>query len=244
MLMIDNLYSVDIAQVDIAGQVGFASLIALQAGINDLLQINFLGDAVAFKSLSPMGFILQIEDFLELGGRILPDLPAPAQPTKMAADTPEWGLIVPEKEQPFPLGETIIIGRANECDLQLQDGKVSRQHARIEHRADGYWISDLGSGNGVFLNRAGLTEPVRLNLRDEIQIGDTTLKVVANLSAPRQAPTVINRKPPVIRTSEQQPVQSQPAEGNAQPVSYCQRCGNPLSPTGRFCTKCGTPVQP
>jgi len=236
MILIDNLYSLDVARVNASGQVGFASIAALQAGINDLLQIDFLRDEVAFKSLSPIGFILQIEHILEKGGQVLPD-PSAAQ---ASADLPAgenissdvWGLVVPGLESPFPLAESITIGRAKDCDLQLDDNRASRQHARLERHPQGYWISDLGSSNGVFLNGNRITEPIRLTLHDEIQIGDTTLKVVVNMPSTLQDATVINLKSPVIPTPDQ-PI-----------VRKCPKCGNILSETARFCAKCGAIVQP
>jgi hypothetical protein len=236
MILIDNLYFVDIARVEADGQVGFASSTALQAGINDLLQIDFLEDEVAFKSLSPIGFILQIEQILEQGGQVLP-VPSAAQasvdiPAGESISSDVWGLAVPGLESPFPLAESITIGRAKDCDLPLDDNRASRQHARLERRPDGYWISDLGSSNGVFLNGNRITEPIRLTLQDEIQIGDTTLKAVAIMSSPPQDATVINLKSPVIRTPDQ-PI-----------VRKCPQCGNILSETARLCAKCGAIVQP
>jgi hypothetical protein len=243
MIFIDNLYSVDIARVDATGQVGFASLTTIQAGINDLLQISFLGDEVAFKSLSPLGFIFQIEDFLEQGGQVLPDQPAPAEKVEhhpeflTAADV--WALAIPGKEAPFPLADTNSIGRADTCDLTLNDGKASRQHARIEHRPDGYWITDLGSSNGVFVNEERISAPIQLVPGDQIQIGDTTLEV---LGPSAKDATIIDLKAPEIQVSVRQPEQSMPGAQQVLPANTCEQCGQPLSPVAQFCAKCGTPV--
>ena len=247
MVMIDNLYSVDIVRGETAGQVRFASMAALQAGINDLLQINFLGDEVAFKSLSPIGFILQIEDFLEQGGQLLPDLPAPAapvdQPAKMVVANAVWGLVVPGKEAPFQLAETTSIGRADNCNLQLNDSEASRQHARIERRQDGFWIMDLNSSNGVFVNGNHIAEAVRLSPGDKICIGDTTLQVVTETSSVTEDANVLNLHATAIQSPVRPQVQSQFIEGQAPSTNACHRCGGPLSPTARFCAKCGTPVE-
>ena len=48
--------------------------------------------------------------------------------------------------------ETIRLGRDFECDLSLNDGNVSRQHAEIRRTAHGHLLSDLGSTNGTFVN--------------------------------------------------------------------------------------------
>lgn len=46
--------------------------------------------------------------------------------------------------------ETVLIGRAADCQIQTQDGLVSRRHARVSY--DGaYWVEDNGSANGVYV---------------------------------------------------------------------------------------------
>jgi len=46
----------------------------------------------------------------------------------------------------------LIIGRADTCDIRVDDHSVSRQHARIQPGADGYYAVDLQSTNGTFVN--------------------------------------------------------------------------------------------
>jgi pSer/pThr/pTyr-binding forkhead associated (FHA) protein len=87
-------------------------------------------------------------------------------------------LVVPGRDAVVPLGEGLLIGRAAGCDLRLDDGKVSRQHARVERRGQGVWIADLGSSNGVFVNGRRVGQPLRLAPGDRILIGDTSLEVV------------------------------------------------------------------
>lgn len=73
----------------------------------------------------------------------------------------------------WPLDRTrpISIGRGEECDIYLPDRQVSRLHARIEWRGDGYYLVDLGSKNGTHLNGQEVTvEPAELHDGDEIQV--------------------------------------------------------------------------
>jgi two-component system cell cycle response regulator len=46
----------------------------------------------------------------------------------------------------------VVIGRGNDCDVQINDHSVSRRHARIQPSADGYYAADLQSTNGTFVN--------------------------------------------------------------------------------------------
>src|SRR5689334_22303761 len=55
-------------------------------------------------------------------------------------------------DKTLPIGsEPILIGRATDCQIQSNDARVSRKHARIFLDSQGYWIEDLGSSNGVFI---------------------------------------------------------------------------------------------
>ncbi len=64
----------------------------------------------------------------------------------------------------------ILIGRDPECDIVLNSPEISRIHAHVRQIGEAYWIEDLDSANGVFVNK----EPgVRIELHDGdlIQIG-------------------------------------------------------------------------
>ncbi len=62
------------------------------------------------------------------------------------------------------------IGRSPEADLFLDDVTVSREHAVIERTADGFYLRDLGSLNGTYVNRSRVTRQ-RLADGDEVQVG-------------------------------------------------------------------------
>lgn len=65
------------------------------------------------------------------------------------------------------------LGRSVRNELWTDDPFTSRLHAEIRQRGDGYWLTDLGSANGTFLNGARLTAPVMLRERDVIRVGET-----------------------------------------------------------------------
>jgi hypothetical protein len=71
----------------------------------------------------------------------------------------------------FPLdGERMAIGRRPESDVFLDDVTVSRDHALLVHRTDGWHLDDLGSLNGTYVNRERI-ESRRLADGDELQVG-------------------------------------------------------------------------
>lgn len=77
----------------------------------------------------------------------------------------------------WPLERGCTIGRASTNDIVLSDERVSRKHA-IVHRQDRneYWLVDLGSGNGTFVNGLRVALPTQLKDGDSIAIGATQLK--------------------------------------------------------------------
>jgi adenylate cyclase len=68
------------------------------------------------------------------------------------------------------------MGRASLNTLVIDSPKVSRLHSIIHLEDNGaFWLIDLGSSNGTFLNKRRIHEPVRLHDQDEINIGGESL---------------------------------------------------------------------
>ena len=61
-------------------------------------------------------------------------------------------------------------GRSPDSDVFLDDVTVSRKHAEIRRTPDGFFIHDLGSLNGTYVNRERV-DVTKLASRDEVQIG-------------------------------------------------------------------------
>ncbi len=75
--------------------------------------------------------------------------------------------------QLIPLEGTIfVLGRHPECDIVLESGAVSRQHAKIVQYEGRFFLEDLHSRNGTFLNGKLITQPASLKENDEIGICD------------------------------------------------------------------------
>ncbi len=81
----------------------------------------------------------------------------------------------------YPLGASrVTIGRSRESDIFLPDQWLSRHHAAIEERTDGYWVSDLKSKNGTLLNGEPVRDWHRLRPGDVITLGEHTLTFCAD----------------------------------------------------------------
>ena len=71
------------------------------------------------------------------------------------------------------------IGRGPESTIQLADLSVSRKHARIAYKQGVYWLSDLGSMGGTWVDGTKLAAPRRVATGQTIDIGVCRLRVVA-----------------------------------------------------------------
>ncbi len=80
---------------------------------------------------------------------------------------PHWGTRIP-----LPEGMTFIGRTGQFCDVVVNDLAASMKHAAIRRDADGFWISDLGSRVGTFVNGEVLNgTPRRLRNWDRIELG-------------------------------------------------------------------------
>lgn len=66
----------------------------------------------------------------------------------------------------------MILGRGKGCGMMLPGSNISRQHAIISNKDNGWWIADNNSRNGTFLNQEKLTQERQLRDGDVISIGD------------------------------------------------------------------------
>ncbi len=89
------------------------------------------------------------------------------------------------RETEFPQ-DLVTLGRSADNTIVLDHHRVSRNHARIEKVAEGYRISDLGSGNGTVVNGTKVVSCV-LFRGDEIRIGETEI-LVLGAGAPAPVP--------------------------------------------------------
>jgi hypothetical protein len=88
----------------------------------------------------------------------------------------------PAQGQIFELRGEAHLGRHRSNAIILSDGKVSRNHARLDPIHGTYILTDLGSANGTFVNGVRIKQPVRLRDSDSILVGETQLLFHTGLS--------------------------------------------------------------
>jgi len=146
----------------------------------------------------------------DAGPTFVGSLPAVDQPEPAESAEKTEILAVPEEPPPeIPLltvetpegtsdvevaSDSFQIGRSPDCNVVIPDQLVSRNHAAIEKREDGFYIVDLESGNGTFLNEERVAESLLYD-GDVIQVGDA----VITFGAPGSEPPAAGR-PPVEKT--------------------------------------------
>jgi pSer/pThr/pTyr-binding forkhead associated (FHA) protein len=101
-------------------------------------------------------------------------------------DLPEGSGVLIVKRGPnagsrFVLGpDTTHVGRHPESDIFLDDVTVSRRHAEVSQRPSGFFVRDVGSLNGTYLNRERIEE-AQIQNGDELQIGKFRLVFLAEV---------------------------------------------------------------
>jgi hypothetical protein len=114
--------------------------------------------------------------------------PMPAAPPRGRRDAPAPAqnqlprtLVVTEgslKGTTITLGQApILIGRAPECTLVLEDDFASGRHARLSLQHGTWMVEDLGSTNGTFLGRNRVQDPVPIAPGAPVRIGRTVLEL-------------------------------------------------------------------
>ncbi len=107
--------------------------------------------------------------------------PVASRSQPRATPGPPRVLVVTEgslKGTTITLGQApILIGRAPECTLVLEDDFASGRHARLSLQQGTWMVEDLGSTNGTFLGRNRVQAPVPIEPGAPVKIGRTVLEL-------------------------------------------------------------------
>jgi FHA domain len=99
--------------------------------------------------------------------------PSSSQPTPVTVMVHADGA----KPRAMYLATNTVIGRGAECELRLDDTFVSQEHARIFAKDGSWYVEDLGSTNGTFVNEQRLAAPAMLTTGDRVRVGTTVLEI-------------------------------------------------------------------
>ena len=78
---------------------------------------------------------------------------------------------------PYDLaGDEMVLGRHPDCEIQLDSNMVSRRHAHVILESGKFFVEDLGSGNGTFVNGKQIAERTELKRGDRIKLGPVLLR--------------------------------------------------------------------
>ena len=103
-------------------------------------------------------------------------------PTKGGASVPHVATLAvfpPDGGKPrtVRIDASVTIGRAPECELRIDDTYASQQHARVFGKGGSWYVEDLGSTNGTFVNEQRLAAPAMLTGGDKIRVGTTVVEL-------------------------------------------------------------------
>ena len=76
----------------------------------------------------------------------------------------------------YRLAEEVMIGRAKGSNIVIEDTYASQQHAKVFADNGHYYVEDLGSTNGTYVNGRKISYPLELRPGDRIKIGKTVFE--------------------------------------------------------------------
>ncbi len=71
----------------------------------------------------------------------------------------------------------VIIGRDPVCELHLDERTISVRHAKLAYHHSQWWVEDLHSRNGTYLNQEPVSIPVVLASGDKLRCGSVVFQI-------------------------------------------------------------------
>jgi pSer/pThr/pTyr-binding forkhead associated (FHA) protein len=107
-----------------------------------------------------------------------------------AKDLPEGMMVMlrvvegEEKGKGYPISKVpASLGRDSLCDISISDTRMSRQHAMIFFYAPNFFLKDLGSTNGTFVNDKRIKQ-AEIKNGDQVKVGGTRLEFIVSSTEP------------------------------------------------------------
>lgn len=118
--------------------------------------------------------------YMEINGPPAPRTPAaPAAAAARPGRAPDKVVLLAgggAKPRIFALGDELLIGRSDKCQVVLGDTYSSQVHARVFRRNGQFYLEDMGSTNGTYLNGRKLASPTPVNRGDRARLGRSELE--------------------------------------------------------------------
>lgn len=108
------------------------------------------------------------------------------------------------KGKRLKLKKSTVIGRLENCDIQLHDEKMSRQHARLDIIGGALKITDMGSANGCFINGSKVTS-CYARAEDHLKVGESEFRIIGPFLDSEK--TTISESP--LKQTKTHPVKSE-----------------------------------
>ncbi len=111
-----------------------------------------------------------------------PPLSESARPEVVHAAAAAEPHLVVSRSNSLPVGTTYdvaggaTIGRSRSSRIPITDQFISTSHARVFRKGHFWFVEDLGSLNGTYVNGRRISGEQQLHLRDEIRVGETVLR--------------------------------------------------------------------
>jgi len=126
--------------------------------------------------------------------------------------------------------DRMTIGRKPENDIAIEwDKAVSRRHAELELVAGSWFVSDLDSANGTFVNGSKVDRKRALHSGDELRVGDTTLRMGGIISSEPLSDTAQSTKPPELTRKQSEVLRERRLPGNMRRVQRTLLCSLPCA---------------
>ncbi|MCA9891703.1 MAG: FHA domain-containing protein [Anaerolineae bacterium] len=164
--------------------------------LHDLNSTN--GTYVNGQPIEARGWLLNQRQIIELGDSITLEY-LPSEDVSITSGTAPIGdqtlyyLVIkrppPYKPRITPLrGQALTVGRATDNDISINVLEMSRHHMRLINKEGSYIAEDLNSTNGTMLNGEKLTQQIKLENGDVLQIGESLTMVFTNDPADASKP--------------------------------------------------------
>lgn len=118
-----------------------------------------------------------------------------------------WITVSPKQQEPRTIevrSGVIVLGRAPDSNLVIDDPHVSSRHARLEVHNGGAWLSDLDSTNGTVVGGRRIQAPVWIDAPGEFSIGGIQVRLALEGAPPAVGPP-----------TERAPTRTFPSSGGA-----------------------------